>query len=101
VAPHSELNEFQSCPSCREVSQREIFAKLTELPLAFEIVFSSRYPRFGTKTDLKLTALRCLKAPDLSSQSDKIHAKLRLLYQSVYQSPCSAIRHLCILPQST
>ena len=36
----------------------------------------------------KLRALRCLKTPVLLPQSTKAHAELRLLYQSVYQSPC-------------
>jgi len=31
-----------------------------------------------------------LKAPVLTPESDKTHAELRLLYQSLYQSPCSA-----------
>jgi len=48
-----------------------------------------------------MAALRCLKAPVSSTQSNKIHAELRLLYQSVYQSLCSHFRHSWIPPQGT
>jgi len=39
----------------------------------------------------RLTALQCLNAPVVPPQIDKAHAKSRLLYQSVYQSPCSVL----------
>jgi len=48
----------------------------------------------------KLTALRCLKALVLWSQSDKVHSQLRSLYRSVYQSR-SVFGHLWIPPQGT
>jgi len=43
----------------------------------------------GKTTDLK-TVSRCLNPPFLRPQNDKTYAKLRLLYQNVYQSPCLA-----------
>jgi len=39
-----------------------------------------------------MTALGSLKDPVLWSLNDKAHAELRLLQQSVYQSPCSVTR---------
>jgi len=50
---------------------------------------------------LTLIALRYLKVLVLWPQSDKGHAELRLLYQSVNQSPCSVFRHSWIPLQGT
>ena len=49
VTRHSGLYEFHSCALCREVSNRELFAKITSLPLVFEIAlfqcdFSNVHP---------------------------------------------------------
>ena len=54
--------------------------------IRFHTRFSSRESRF-------------LKDPVLWPQSDKAHEILRLLYQSVYRCPCSALRHSWIPPQ--
>ena len=55
------------------------------------------------KSIWKLTALRFLKVKTfvLRPQSDKAHAELRFLYQSVYQPPWSAFRHSWIPPQES
>jgi len=37
VARHSGLYEFHNCALCREVSHRELVAKIPSLPLALEI----------------------------------------------------------------
>ena len=39
VARHSGLYEFHRCPLCREVSHRELIAKILSLPLALGAVF--------------------------------------------------------------
>jgi len=56
----SELYEFHICEVCRQVSYRELFAKIPSLPLALEIVFFQSLPRIhdhevriGTLTYLK------------------------------------------------
>ena len=41
----------------------------------------------------KLTALQCKTAPALWPLYEKAHAELHLLYQPVYQSPCSAFSY--------
>jgi len=50
---------------------------------------------------LKMTASRWFKTSILWPQSGNADAGLRFLHQSVYQSPCSAFRHLWIPPQDT
>jgi len=46
VARHSQLYEFHSCAPCREVPRRELFAKITSLPLVLEIT------RFQSLTEI-------------------------------------------------
>ena len=48
-----------------------------------------------------LTALRSLKAPVLSPQSDRAYAELRLLCQFIYQSLSFVFRHSQISPQGS
>jgi len=55
--------------------------------------------RIGTKTDLKTANFAVFESPHFVTQSDKAHAELCLLYQSVYQSPCSAFRYSWIHPK--
>ena len=61
--------------------------------IALSVITQDSCPcvRIGPKTDIKLTALRCLKVSVLWPQSHKAHAQLRLLYQTVYQSPCYTV----------
>jgi len=47
-----------------------------------------------TKTDLKTESFAVFEtSPVLWPKSEKAHAQLPLLNQSVYQSPCSVFRH--------
>ena len=64
---------------------------------------SWRHSRWGSEQRpiKKLKALRCLKAFVLWPHNDKAHSKPHLLYQFVYQSPCSAFRHSWIRLQDT
>jgi len=73
-------------------------------PLFFWQYSFSRHLRFMTtgedrkKDRFKNLKLKSLKVPVSQPRSNKAHAELRLLYQSVYQSLCSDFRHSWIPP---
>jgi len=97
----SGLCEFHGCAHCHEVWHRGLFAKshLCCLYLRYNLELSKIHDhgwedrnndRFKFK-HRQLCGFR--NDPVLWPQSDKAHAELCLLDQSVYKSPCSAIRH--------
>ena len=103
VALHPGLYRFQICALCHEVSHWELYANIPSLPFFLSQYSLNRHLRFMTTGEeqrpiWKLTAFRSLKAPVSQRRSNKTHAELHLLYQSVYQSLCSDFRHSWIQP---
>ena len=59
-----------------------------------DVVGRPQIKRRSQKRNSKKNAkTQCLKARVLSPKSNQAHAELRLLYQSIYQSFCSAFSH--------
>ena len=94
VVPHSRLCEFQSSTLCREVSRRELFPKISSVPLVLGIVFFQSLPKIHDYRlwseqrpcwNRQLCGVWNSSFISLSPQSDKAHAKLCLVYRSVYQ----------------
>ena len=82
---------ISSCALCREVSRRELFAKIPSLPLALEIILFKSLPeihdhRWGSEQRpiSKLTVLRCLKVLILWQQSTSVI--LVLIFIPVWQT---------------
>ena len=44
MVQHSWFYEFDSCALCREVSRRELFAKIQSLPLGLQIILFKSLP---------------------------------------------------------
>jgi len=76
----------RSCAHSRKVSRRGLIANFLAVEITLFWSLSKVNDRrwgSGQRPISKLKALRCLKVPVLSPQSDEAHAELSLIYQSV------------------